>query len=173
MELYTEYMVARKRSPADIVISVLAVICAALITFIALQFIFQPIYGTFVLLGIAALWYFGVRFVLSSRSLEFEYCITEGVMDIDVIKGKSRRKRIASVDLRCVEIIAPATVDYANEYERSNIQKKIDASKGDSEVIDFFAIYHEKEQLTRVIFTPNESMLNMMKKTNPSHTFLE
>ena len=172
MELYTEYMVARKRGPADIVISVLAVICAALITFIALQFIFQPIYGTFVLLAIAALWY-GVHFIIGSRNLEFEYCITEGIMDIDVIKGKSRRKRIASIDLRCVEIIAPATVDYANEYERSNIQKKIDASKGDPQVIDFFAIYHEKEQLTRVIFTPNESMLEMMKKTNPSHTFLE
>ena len=172
MELYTEYMVARKKGPVDVAISIMTVICAAFISLLALQFIFRPVYGTFVLLAIAALWY-GVYFIIGSRSLEFEYCITESEMDVDVIKGRSRRKHIASVDLRNVDIIAPATVDYAGEYDRSGIQKKIDASKGDSNVTDFFVIYFEKEQLTRLIFTPNESMLEMMKKINPSHTFLE
>ncbi len=172
MELYTEYMVARKKTPIDVIISILTVICAAFISLIALQFIFRPVYGTFVLLAIAALWY-GVYFLIGSRSLEFEYCITEGEMDVDVIKGKSRRKHLASIDIRNVEIIAPTTVDYASEYDRRGIQRKIDASKGDNNVTDFFVIFYEKEQLTRLVFTPNESMLEMMKKLNPSHTFLE
>ncbi|MDP4118199.1 MAG: DUF6106 family protein [Bacillota bacterium] len=173
MNLYTEYMIARKKSLVDYIIDVLILIAAILATGFLSCFIFVQLYGMIAVLAIFGVWYLAY-IVITSRHIEYEYCVANGEMEVDRIIGKKKRKNVATIEIPTAEIIAPAVVDYTKQYDREGINNRIDASKRDNAVLDFFIIYpNDNGGFTRLLFTPNMGVLEMIKKANPRNTFFE
>ncbi len=173
MDLYTEYLVTRKKTVIDYIIMALIVISALCATVFLIPSLFAQTYGMFVFLLVAGVWYLAY-YIVMSRHIEYEYCVTEGSMDVDMITGKKKRKKITEISLRNAEIIAPTTVEYSDQFSDSSILVKVDTSKNDNEVMDFFIVYPGKDgKKTRLIFTPNQKVLDMIKKYNPNKTFFE
>ena len=173
MNLYAEYLVSRRKTLFDFIVIILMVLAAVFATVALMSFLVLQIYGMFAALAIAGVWYVAYL-IIGSRNIEYEYCVTENIFDIDIITAKRNRKKLVSFDLKNAEIIAPATTDYINEFENKNVTSKIDASAGDSKVLDFFAIYKtDGGNLVRVVFTPDMRVLEMIKKANPRNTFFE
>lgn len=173
MNSYAEYLVSRKKSIFDYLIMLLAAFAGVSATLCLLPMLFVQLYGMLAFLGIAAVW-FVVYLIFRSRTIEYEYCVTEDILDVDIITGKQKRKSFVSVNLKNAEIIAPATIEYKQSFNKQGIANKYNASMCDNGTLDFFVIFtDEKNNLSRLVFTPNKSVLELIRKANPRNTFFE
>lgn len=173
MKTYAEYLVSRKKSIFDYLIIILASFAGLSATFALFPCLFLPVYGMLTFLAIAAIW-FAVFWIISSRTVEFEYCVTENILDVDIITGKKKRKSYVSVDLKKAEIIAPAVVEYEEHYRRNGIVNKYNASMLDNDILDFFVVFSDdNNEICRLLFTPDQNILDLIRRANPSHTFFE
>lgn len=111
------------------------------------------------LLGIA--WYF----VRQNADVEFEYIHTNGDFDIDKVIANSSRKRVASVDLGRVDIIAPMG---SPELERFEGLKRADYSAKDSENPPYGMVCMLKGERKLLLLQLDEKMLASLKKWMPS-----
>ncbi len=173
MNGYSEYLVTRKKTVFDYLIMLLAAVSGVFATIFLLPVLFVQFYGMFAFLGITAVWFVVVKIILS-RTVEYEYCVTENILDVDVITGKRKRKTLVSVDLKNAEIVAPATVEYEQQFNKDGISNKYMAAMNESDILDFFIIFNDEENnLSRLVFTPNQTILDMIRKANPRNTFFE
>lgn len=113
---------------------------------------------------------FGV-FKLSSRfNLEYEYSVTNGVLDVDKIINRSDRKRMISAEI--------ATFDRFEVYndekamtEQNNFDLTVTAvadSQGEDEI--YVAVFrHPVKGRVRVIFQPGQKVLDTVIAALPRH----
>lgn len=173
MNGYSEYLVTRKKTVFDYLIMLLAAVSGVFATIFLLPVLFVQFYGMLAFLGITAVWFVVVKIILS-RTVEYEYCVTENILDVDVITGKRKRKTLVSVDLKNAEIVAPASVEYEQQFNKDGISNKYMAAMNENDILDFFIIFNDEENnLSRLVFTPNQTILDMIRKANPRNTFFE
>lgn len=96
MDFY-EQIVQQKKSNKDYAVIFLTVLAGLL--FVSLAFFVIPI---FLPLWIFVACWFGY-FVVSGRCLEFEYSISNHLLDIDRIAGKRRRRKMIVIDLKEIQ----------------------------------------------------------------------
>ncbi len=143
---------------AFIGIWLLALILLAVCIFLSLFVI-----GSFALL-LAAGVIFGAYKLSSRFSIEYEYIITNGVMDVDKIIAKSSRKRMASFDL--------ANVDRLEKYNPNarpvgNFTKTVIACNEFDGDAYLMVITVEGKGSTLVVFSPNEHIRGAAVKFLP------
>lgn len=163
MDIFFEYLVKKKSSEdafkkAGIVIA--CIIVCFLIFYISF-FVFNQLI-TFMPILIAAV-IFGSVMAFRNFSVEYEYIFTNGVLDIDIIKGKSKRKNLISVPCRKIEYMGRIT----NSYSSSNIT--INAVYDTRRSGKYVLTFSDGGVLTDVLFQPPEKLLINMKKYNPSN----
>jgi hypothetical protein len=161
MDSFIEKLVTRKKQPIDY-IQTAAVILLAFIILSAGFFVELPsIVSQFIIFIWAAVIY-GVYLFIKSKSIEYEYAVTNGDMDIDRIIAKKKRKRIFSGNCRNYEIIARVHSDkYNGSY--AAIEKKITAvSSMDSEDVYFLVTQFDSAR-TIVYFEPSEKMMKAFR----------
>ena len=123
---------------------------------------------TFILGGITIIAVFGIgygAFKLSSLfNVEYEYIITNGVLDIDKIINKSSRKRLLTLDLRNV-----TRLEKHNSSFTENINKKllINSCNKDDENALFLIAEAEGKSSSYLVFSPDERLRSAMKKYVP------
>ena len=164
MDLFCEYIVKRKKSPVDYLITVAGYFAALILSYIFLM-LNSLLFG-FGLLLIAASWY-GAYILMKSRYVEYEYTLTNSEMDIDKIYAKRRRKRLISVDFRHVDICAKIDDPiYSGEFKNNTPSKIYDVS-GLSENDIYFVDFSKDASKVRVIFQPTDKMKDGLKLINP------
>ncbi len=165
-DVCTEYMVKKKNSVFDwikqIGIILLSIIVAAFIirfvTFNESDIIrsFMGI-GYIIALGIM---YLGYK-VSCNMSLEYEYILTNGDMDIDKISARSTRKRVVSLKCNEFESFGKYTKGLENG---KNFENKIVACDSvDSKDVYYCISKSAKYGKVFVIFNANDKMLKAMK----------
>ena len=165
-DLYSECLVKKESTPRDAVVKygmiALTVLCAA-----AGLFLFPVFLIGAVALGVAA------YFIIPGTDLEYEYLFVNGELDIDKIMAKSKRKKAKTVDLSEADIIAPLN-SHQQDYYNGNSQLKVyDYSSGNPDHKRFAAIIREEGQTCKLIFEPDETMANAIKKSSPGKVFLD
>lgn len=162
MDSFIEKIVVRKKTAKDYLIMV-GVILAGLVLFFALQLV--AFLRPFFLIIAAAIVYFMYQFVIA-RNIEYEYIVTNGDLDIDMIIAQKRRKRIFSANCKDFDIVAKLKGGY-NDRRISNVNKRIEAvSSIDSEDVYFLTLVYKGEK-TAVLFEPDERMLKTFKTFIP------
>lgn len=161
MDTFFEQIVALRKTPKDIALFLLiwiaaVVLCAALI-------FFGGVLGAISFLLIAGILYGAYK--LSIRlSVEYEYIVTNGTMDIDKIIAKSSRKRQLSFDLAHVE-----RLERYNSAAKpvGNFEKTVIAcNENDPDV--FFMVVHEEKKGTRLlVFSPEDRLKQAITKSLP------
>lgn len=105
MDNIAEQLVVKHKSSKDILkaigISAASVLIASVMMFFAITT------GFFSLVIPAILVLFGGVWLMGQTNVEYEYIITNNEMDIDKIIGRSKRKRMITVDLSQAEEFAP------------------------------------------------------------------
>ena len=107
-----------------------------------------------------------VYFLIKNQDVEFEYAVTNGEMDIDKIVGKSRRKRLMTVDCRRFDILAPYTDEFKRT--RSRAEKVFDYSRGGDNSESYFAMFRDGEKNIMLVFDPDDRMLEAFRVYIPS-----
>jgi len=154
MDLFIEKIVKRRKSAADIGLTILIIAAAFVLSYLAVIMI--PGLALFLVAGFAYLAYF----LISRRNIEYEYAVTNGDIDIDMIIDQKKRKRVFSGNCKEFEQVARVKSDkYTKEIRECKNVKDYTSRNGNAEV---WFIYLKKNQPTVILFEPNSQMIDSL-----------
>lgn len=172
MDIFIEQIIRRKRQPMDFVKVFLCLIAATVIITAMILFNSFSIIGTLIFFAGAALVY--VLFnLMTSINLEYEYCFTNGALDVDKIIAARKRKRLTELNARHIEIMASTRNRAFRNYMENRAIKKIYACSSINDTDVFFVVYTKDGERTMLLFNPNDAIKDGFRRLNPQNVFLE
>lgn len=119
----------------------------------------------FIPIIIVAWIYFGYRLFISTKR-EYELILTNDQLDIDMIHGKKRRKRLFTIN--CREVQSFFQKNNQSEYDtKTKGCTSFDCSKLPDDPLNKVIIWMEKGRPSSVIITPSEEMTRQIEKYIP------
>lgn len=168
MDIFLEHLVKHKRTAKENLM-VIGIYFAGLVLFI-LSAVLMMRFKLFNFWGVAALAIiYGMFYLLKQFSLEYEYTLTNGELDIDKIISKNDRKRVVSFRFKDVEICASVNND---AYKNAAGIVKIYDCTGDGKEGVYFIDVVQGEGKCRILFQPPVEMLEGAQKYNPNNIFI-
>lgn len=158
---YTEQLVRQKASKEILMRKVLLIVGVVVLFFISMIIQFLTILPA---LGIVALIYLWGRW----KCVEYEYIYFNGELDVDRILGMEARKRVISVSAKEMAILAPTGAPELRQYQQLKVYDC--SSKTENKTYEIVASL--KGQNVRIIFEPNDTILEGMKFYAPHKVFL-
>lgn len=160
-EFLTEQLVKKRQTAKDVLLKALLVVVTVIIALFTLGYWFGPI----LLVAVIAL----DVFVFNRLKVEYEYTYFSGDLDIDKIFNMQSRKKVLSVKVKDIEIIAPTDSAELRPYREL---KCLDCSTCEPTNKTYEMVVPHKGQRVRVKFEPNEKILNGMKLLEPRKVIL-
>ena len=160
MDVFCEYLVKKKSAEDNL--KKVGIVFACIVLCFAIFFgssIFPQLITFMPILIAAAI--FGAVWCVRNFSIEYEYIFINGTLDIDVIKGRAKRKQLISIPCRKIEYMGRISDSYSSQ------NKKIDAIYDASRSGKYVITFSNDGVLTDVFFQPPEKLLTNMKKFNP------
>lgn len=173
MDIFYEQMVKRKMTAFDWVKIIAAGILALAITaFVVLLFLNGITIGGTFLLIIALVWW-GFIVLARGMSVEYEYAVTNSELDIDMIRGKSRRKHITTINLNKIGFFAkkddPRIADKISDKIR---EYYLVGDKNSGNIYVTEVISKKNNERIRVFIEPDEELVKAIESANPKATKL-
>lgn len=162
-EVFVEQIIERKPpKSAGVIKGLLITLCVFSLVMILLP------YGIG-LIAVAALVAYTV-ITIRNFDLEYEYSFVEGELDIDKIVCKASRKKCASFDFKKLECMAPmgSQSDLRLVGKR---YKEFDYSSNDPECMKYVAYVMKENETVRLIFEPNEEMIEAINYISRGKVF--
>lgn len=160
-EVYYEVMVTKKTSP---LMTALKIFCIGM-TVVCVMAMFIGILWALLLAVV-----FGVVAYLLKlfNSVEYEYLYIDKELQIDRILSKNSRKRMETLDLNKLEVLAPIRSHELDRYRNRNVKIK-DYSSGveENNVLKYMLVMNDKQ----IIFEPTEEMVKTIKMFAPRKVF--
>lgn len=130
-------------------------------------------FPAFILLILLALIIMGfvTYFVFRNTDLEYEYDFFQNEMTVDKIMHRGARKRLGVYSFSRMELMAPET---SGRFHGVSVKDEnfFDYSANNPDLVNYIAVlYDEKGNVARVDFTPNEELLEAIKKSCPRKVF--
>lgn len=176
MDIFIEEMVSRKKDKKDFLkISCMAwgaLVLSIVIAILMISVITVSFYIGYMLrmLGpiiIILIWIFAYR-MYQQLNVEYEYSIVNSSLDIDKIISKRDRKRVASLDIKDISLMA-CVDDEENNGEYKGISKNIEVHDCTSNTDDkkiYFIDYTVSGKRQFVLFQPSEKMAKELSRFN-------
>ena len=166
-DIFVEEIVKKKKGPLDwLQIIAIALLClgrAAGLLFLGMFFPF-----CWVLAGISV--YFGYFFI-SRRSVEFEYSLTNDLMDVDKIIAKRTRKRLISASCKNFDDFGPYHPEEHTQKQYEKTYFACDSLKSDH--LWYFVAKGSNEGNSLVVFNGSQRLLDGIKEQIPRHMYQE
>lgn len=171
MDIFVEQLVRRKRQPMDFVKVFLCLIAATVI--LTCMFIFNniPLLGT-IIFFVGALFVYLIYRVGTSINSEYEYCFTNGALDVDKIIAARSRKKITELNARDIEMMASCKNHSFKKYMDDREIKKIYACSSINDDDVYFVIYFVAGKRQMLLFNPNDTIKDGFRRLNPQKVFL-
>lgn len=160
-EAYYEIMVSKKKSP---ILKVAQIVTALMAGFFALTMFMGMIWG----IAVAAVFGVACYFITLHNTVEFEYLYVDKELQIDRILSRSNRKRMETLDLNELVILAPVRSHELDRYRNRN-SKIADYSSGEeeNEQKKYMLIVNDKQ----IIFEPTEELVKAIRMFAPRKVF--
>ncbi len=166
MDFFNEWIVKKKRDTKDALFFASSVFAAIVLVYLILIQMSAGALTAFVPLELLAVGY-GLYFLLSLLSVEYEYSVVNGDMDVDKITGKRRRKRLVSVKLREIEYFSRFDEKSAGMIKNVNTKNIVNASSALDGDNVYIAVFYNNSQKTYLLFEPTEKMIENFSKYIP------
>ena len=154
----TEQLVKKKTTIKDTAIKV------GLIALTALSFLLFTV-GNIIFTVLFIALFFVDYYVLRRMDVEYEYTYFDGSVDIAKVMNKQFRKELFSTNIKeDMEIVAPS--DHA-DLKYYQVEKTLDYSTQMPEHKTYTMVTRWKGQKVKVVFEPNEKLLNSMRDIAP------
>ena len=162
-ERYFEERVKQKLTGKTIVKSFGIMFSAILALF--LSFIFS--YKVPVLFMLAIPYVAFAIYFVSQSNYEYEYLYFQGSLDIDRIRAKASRKRILTVDVKEMEVLAPSNSSAIQTFKNL---KCIDCSSNTG-AHTYELVAKRKGQLVRIKFEPSQKLVESIRLVAPRKVY--
>lgn len=121
---------------------------------------------------LAALYYV---FTINSDK-EYEYVLDNGILSIDVIRGKRRRKTVHTLNMKDVEVVAPNWHDAVAKYRKNGGTvsiPKYDYTSYDDDIPYYTMIVMGNKQKIKLLLDLDNEMLSALKRLYPQKIYLQ
>ena len=150
MDSFFEQIVQKKKGAKEWTIIIAVVLGALILGF--LSFMFLGSLALFALVGIG----YGAWWLITAQNVEYEYCVTNGDIDVDQITARRKRKRLVSVAGRKIECLLPYDPTAPmGKYQRIVVVAPSLAEEG----LWYFTYNSKKNGRTFVVFRPDMRIL--------------
>ena len=147
-EFYTELLVKKIPGAKEKLMKVLLVAMVLL----SLPTVLMYRFGVLIVVAVVA---FAV-FMFSRLDVEFEYLYFNGDLDVDIIYRKMKRKKIFSMNVSEMEMLAPINSIEVKHYDKL---RTFDYSSGTRNGNEYVMVVSKNGQKGRIIFEPNEKIV--------------
>lgn len=158
MDFFNEWIVKKKRDKKDTLITVAILIGALILMYLILIQMNTGFFAGLVPLEIVAV-FFGTYFAISSLSVEFEYSVVNGDIDVDKITAQRKRKRLVSIKLRDIEYFARFDEKNFDMVKKTNPKNVISASSSINSDNVYIAVFYSNSQKMYLLFEPTDKMV--------------
>lgn len=161
MDNFAEYMVKKRPDSQDNakkagIILLAVLLCAASVFLVFVTHI------PFILVITCAIIY-GAYYLISGTSVEYEYAVTNGEMDVDKIIARRKRVHLITVDVGRFDAYGEMTDDIPDNTERTVVLCADNTGEG-----EYYADLETEEYgATRIIFTPNDAVQDAIAAALP------
>lgn len=166
MEVFIETLVKRQQTGKDFALKLLITFAAALLSVVGFMLLLSVQFLAFLAILAPIGLIYGAWVLIRNFSVEYEYILTNSDLDVDKIIAQSRRKRLTTVDLKGIELMAPVNEDSRREYDNP-AYKKINASSGDT-ASTYFIRFPAKDGMTVLFFNPDDRIVKGARQFAPS-----
>jgi len=159
-DVFSEVLIKKKLTTIDMVVRV---VCAIVAIIAAALFLLGIAFMFIVLIVVIAASYF----IIKCQKIEYEYIFTSGDLDFDQLTGDFRRKRKLSLSFDTMTVIAPEDSHHLDGHQHGEY-KIYDFSSRDKTKKRYVYVGTMGDKRIKVIFEPNEKMLDNMYLAAPS-----
>ena len=160
-EAYYEILVKKKGTP---LLKVAGIVTALLTVF----FVFMMLIGNLWGIIFATACGVGCYFVSLHNTVEYEYLYVDKELQIDRILARSKRKRMETLDLKELEVLAPVRSHEVDRYRNRNVKAKdYSSGAGGNDTLKYMLVVNNKQ----IIFEPTEEMVKTIKMFAPRKVF--
>lgn len=157
MDTFFEQIVKKKKGPAEW--AIIAAVILAAVALVAVVWIFGVL-AVIATVGIA----YGAWWLATTQNVEYEYCVTNGDIDVDKIVARRKRVRLVSVAGRKVRALAP----YDPAKPLGKFQRTVMVAPSLAEEGLWYFTYHSKKNGdTLVVFMPDDRVLSALYEGLP------
>ena len=151
MDTFVEQLVKKKKSAGQILAIVGVVLAAVLLLALSILLIaWVRGFAAFIIVGI----FYGAWYLLTAQNIEYEYCVTNGDIDIDRIVAQRKRRRIVSVSGKKIESAGRYVPE---KWAGRPMDRTVIAAPSDREDNLYYFTYHSKKRgHTLVVFQPDD-----------------
>lgn len=104
--------------------------------------------------------------------VEYEYIFCDGQIDFDRITAGRKRKTMKKIDFDQVEICAPLNSHALDNYKNQDF-KEIDFASHAANVTTYAVIVRDQGNMSKILFEPNEKMLECIRAKAPRKIVFE
>lgn len=171
-DVFIEKLVKKKRTGQDLALIVLISFGALIAALLAFVFLAGRLgaFGVLIIFGV----FYGGWYLITNLNIEYEYSLTNGELDVDMIIAERRRKRLLTVHCKEFEILAPVNDNHKKEMEDTGINYKVYACSSMEANRLYFCIFNlSGKGKTLLIFEPDNRMLDSFKTIIPRKVLSE
>lgn len=155
MDVFVEQLIKKNMGPKDYAIIIATILGAIILVVLSLLII--PVISFFILIAAC----FVAYYLTTSRSLEFEYSVTNGSITIDKIICRRKRKRVISVEAHDIEDMGKFRPEIVKN--KSGYKPFFASQYDDGRDAWYFCAHTAKEGNVLVVFDPDEKVMNAIK----------
>lgn len=167
MDIFVEQLVKKKRETKDFLMIIGLIAAALVVLYLLAAFMSWIPFFAYVILIAVFIMIYGLYNLITSVNLEYEYCFTNGALDVDKIINLRKRQRLTELNAKEIEIMARITDSRFDKYFNNPVFKKIYACADKKSSDTYFIIYNENGIQKMLLFTPNAEIKDGFKKFNP------
>lgn len=167
MDNFAEQLVAKNETSSDRVRRIAMIVCGVFFTIMLAALSILQLGNSivsFMGLILAVATGYGTYYFVQSSYVEYEYAFTNGELDIDKIIAKKKRIEMISADVRKFTAFGK----YEDGMEESEDMTVVFASDNIASHEYYADFQHDEYGATRLVFVPDERMLEYIKKALPS-----
>lgn len=157
-DIFVEQLVKKRMGPRDY--AVIAAVILGAVAVMSLSFV-VPFLSLYILVGVC----FGAYYLITSRSLEFEYSVTNGDITVDKIIRRRKRKRVLSADAHDIEEIGKFRPELLKS--KTGFKPYFVSEYDDGRGSMYFCAHTTQYGSVLVVFNPDERTLNSIKPFIP------
>ncbi|MBQ8966174.1 DUF6106 family protein [Ruminococcus sp.] len=162
MDSFKEQIIKKENTSRDSTLRFLIAFASVALAFAVIMFAIMMMAFLPIAFFIAALMIYGGVHLIQNLSLEYEYIFTNGDLDVDKVIAARSRKHLVTIKVNDATDIG--------EYNGSDSGDRtvVMASAMNSELTDWYLdVKHPDHGDTRLIFTPDDDMLRVIKSHLP------
>lgn len=163
MDSFFEQIVKKKKGVSEWSIILVTLVLALALVALSWLMGIMPIIVT---VGVV----YGAWWLITTRNVEYEYCVTNGDIDVDKIVARRKRTRLVSVSGRKIRALAP----YDPAKPLGKFQRTVLVAPSVQEEGLWYFTYHSKKNGdTLVVFMPDDRVLGALYDGLPKLTQMD